>query len=90
MPAAGEARAAARKSGSDFHEHVAEEFPGAAALGEVGRVGAGRGEVALDRRAHLLDPWRVELPAQASDAVDVVVGDVRLRDGRNKLAKERG
>ena len=57
-----------------------KNFPARAALGEVGRVGAGRGEVALDRRAHALDPARVELPAQADDAVAVVGGDVGVAD----------
>ena len=60
------------------HEHVAEEAARAAALGEVGGVGTGRGEVALDRAAHLLDPRRVELLAQADDAVALVGGDVAI------------
>src|SRR6185369_10849066 len=62
------------------HEHVAEELPGGAALGEVGGVGSGRGEVALDGAAQALDPMRVEELAQADDAVALVGADVAVGD----------
>ena len=78
---AGESSAAARNSGSCRHMYMSpKNLPARAALGEVGGMRPGRGEVVLDRRAQALDPRRVERLAQADDAVAVVGGDVARRD----------
>jgi len=58
------------------HEHVAEEAARAAALGEVGGVRPGVGEIALHRAAQALDPRGVERrpPAHHAELGEVAAG----------------
>src|SRR5260370_29844562 len=78
---AGDASAVAWKSGACFHVNMSpKNSPAELPSAKLVALGPGEVRCALDRCARALDPARIELVAQADNAVALVGDDVALVD----------